>query len=813
LRGTGDSRSDCWEKRARCESIATIVGFCGVGHVYDTAKASVSCARAVCSNVSDTSACCKVSAFCSVPSITFGVQQWHGSQCNSGSTNVAEGTECRITSESGYACTDPGLCGSDGNFANAASCQRLCTVPSIFVGVLSWSGSNCGSGSTNVVEGTTCQIIAESGYACVSPGLCGSNGDFANVGACNVLASATTSAAATTTTTTLARVVEGSIKIEVTNATEFVKDPNVTNLFRIAIAGWFDVNISWVQDVRVVLKDTRRLSMLPITKGSLFAVSETILRMSRYLVATEEVDVSWHIEIPPGENTVIAHVLVDNYNQLAISEITASINTLISAGLLGDPYDVDVIWNYAWVPEPDAAEVNKPEEHESGEFMVAIIISAVSFSVMLLIIVLALIVRRRMRRGEFGKTSDKSIKKNRSFTEMAGPLLNASFEELMSPPPFISSEKAGEIGQLMQAIYECQPPPAKVFITYAVGSRSEDVEGFGPASFYVAALAKFLYDHGIPCFCDLMLDKFSDQNVKRQVFNAQLSGRFSECELLLVVVTDALYNCKDSLRDIHSAQESKFQIFPLRFEQDIPSERNPWPQVARHEMEYMLMIAAVERGFCKLNSIPSPPYTIRNQPTVMKDVLSDLKEMLGYNHMNLAFKKQSIFQLARKSTKMALDFVHPNILGNKSSRAPALHSTGVSESRPLKSCPRKAHDPEETSVSGSSFSASGSDLQSSRSLKRKKERRGSGSASGKRVTPRGRAGSDPSQNAIKQATSSRPVRNPSDSSQPLRASAERKERNRPRSKERTIEKFTSNGSGNGYSNNDSKKAKRALMVI
>merc|ERR1712146_609019 len=102
---------------------------------------------------------------------------------------------------------------------------------------------------------------------------------------------------------------------------------------------------------------------------------------------------------------------------------------------------------------------------------------------------------------------------------------------------------------------EFQSQPAKVFLTYATGSRPDDAEGFGPGLYYVAALAKFLYDNGIPCFCDVMqelVDEIVDHTPRRQVFNAQLSNRFSQCELLIVIMTEALFNCLHSLESIHA---------------------------------------------------------------------------------------------------------------------------------------------------------------------------------------------------------------------------------------------------------------------
>merc|ERR1719456_1000017 len=72
---------------------------------------------------------------------------------------------------------------SSGNAVTGGSGQAACTVPTISAGVLSWSGTNCASGASNVASGTTCQITAQSGYTCTSPGVC-TNGNFAATGAC-----------------------------------------------------------------------------------------------------------------------------------------------------------------------------------------------------------------------------------------------------------------------------------------------------------------------------------------------------------------------------------------------------------------------------------------------------------------------------------------------------------------------------------------------------------------------------------------------------------------------------------------------------
>ena len=51
-----------------------------------------------------------------------GAASWGGANCASGASDVAVGTTCTITAASGFTCTDPGLCGADGNFAATGGC-------------------------------------------------------------------------------------------------------------------------------------------------------------------------------------------------------------------------------------------------------------------------------------------------------------------------------------------------------------------------------------------------------------------------------------------------------------------------------------------------------------------------------------------------------------------------------------------------------------------------------------------------------------------------------------------------------------------
>jgi len=124
-----------------------------------------------------------ISTNCVVPVITEGVEKWKGSsKCKSGATDVPTGTECKIKASSGYECTSPGLC-TDGLFKKSGKCNVIvCSVPNTNSGVASWNNDACLE--STVAMGITCNITAKSGYLCLSPGICGNDGEFEYEGGC-----------------------------------------------------------------------------------------------------------------------------------------------------------------------------------------------------------------------------------------------------------------------------------------------------------------------------------------------------------------------------------------------------------------------------------------------------------------------------------------------------------------------------------------------------------------------------------------------------------------------------------------------------
>lgn len=115
--------------------------------------------------------------------------------------DLAHGSTCQPTCNAGFAASGSWEC-VDGTLITA-TCKVNCTVPTIAHGVQRWigTGTGCGSGASNVFEGTTCEIFPQVGFACTSPGKCGADGNFAATGSCQACEAFTTEELCTATST------------------------------------------------------------------------------------------------------------------------------------------------------------------------------------------------------------------------------------------------------------------------------------------------------------------------------------------------------------------------------------------------------------------------------------------------------------------------------------------------------------------------------------------------------------------------------------------------------------------------------------
>jgi len=236
------------------------------------------------------------------------------------------------------------------------------------------------------------------------------------------------------------------------------------------------------------------------------------------------------------------------------------------------------------------------------------------------------------------------------FSEAAGPLSQHSYVDLLFPPETITEQDGKQIRQLVRAMLRPnEHNEASVYLTYALGTREQDAVDCGPGMYYAAAVVRMLYDNDIKCFCNMMLP----DKACAGVMAGMLGSRFGSCKALLVLQTQGLYECSQTLIDIFTAQTENIDLIPLRFESELPSKEQEWPHVKREDVNTVMMLSAVQSKFCRYNSIPSPPYTVIDQPSVLEDLLIDLR-------MKIHVRPVSIFASmgsaeSRKQSNSGLD--------------------------------------------------------------------------------------------------------------------------------------------------------------
>jgi hypothetical protein len=179
----------------------------------------------------------------------------------------------------------------------------------------------------------------------------------------------------------------------------------------------------------------------------------------------------------------------------------------------------------------------------------------------------------------------------------------------------------------------------KVLVSYATGNRKDvDAPGCGPGMFYAKAVVDELLKVGVNTFSGLHVPL----GVDWEVFIEKLNSRFSECKVLVVVVTPALYESKPCLEEIFNALKGGVRILPVLFENPMPEPSNRWPMITKADTEGKMMLMKVEKGFCKLNTTPSPPGDVVNQPGALTRVIDEvLKELDSTRQTVLAATHQA----------------------------------------------------------------------------------------------------------------------------------------------------------------------------
>jgi hypothetical protein len=192
----------------------------------------------------------------------------------------------------------------------------------------------------------------------------------------------------------------------------------------------------------------------------------------------------------------------------------------------------------------------------------------------------------------------------------------------------IGLERGEEVRAAMQsrvkgAIDDYYPP---VLVSYATGSRQGvDAPGCGPGMLYAQAVVDELGKAGLGSFTGLHVGAGVDWHV----FVEKLSGRFSECKALVVVVTPALYQSRACLAEISAALDAGVRVVPVLFENPIPTAREQWPMIDKHDSDGKLMLLKVQKDFARLNTVPAPPGDIRSQPQAIGRVVGVVASVAG----------------------------------------------------------------------------------------------------------------------------------------------------------------------------------------
>jgi len=98
----------------------------------------------------------------------------------------------------------------------------------------------------------------------------------------------------------------------------------------------------------------------------------------------------------------------------------------------------------------------------------------------------------------------------------------------------------------------------QVVLSYASGRRPQDCEGAGPGMFYAADLLEFLHERRVPAFSGLHVPPGKDW----RCYMLRLEGRRAQAKVLVVLLTEALYQSKPCLQEINAAIENQIPLIP-----------------------------------------------------------------------------------------------------------------------------------------------------------------------------------------------------------------------------------------------------------
>ena len=166
----------------------------------------------------------------------------------------------------------------------------------------------------------------------------------------------------------------------------------------------------------------------------------------------------------------------------------------------------------------------------------------------------------------------------------------------------------------------------KLMFSYATGWREGlDDEDTGPGLVYVAKLVMMFHEAGIASFSGLHVPAGKDWKAP---YYTKLGGDDSECEVVIVLLTKALYNSRNCLEEVAAAIRAKVKhIIPVVMEEGLPKSKDQqWTMIEREDTdgEYDKMKA---REALTKNTFPERG-TLLDDPEAPKRLLEDVAKIL-----------------------------------------------------------------------------------------------------------------------------------------------------------------------------------------
>jgi hypothetical protein len=131
----------------------------------------------------------------------------------------------------------------------------------------------------------------------------------------------------------------------------------------------------------------------------------------------------------------------------------------------------------------------------------------------------------------------------------------------------------------------------------------------------------------IPCVCGANVPG----GTPWETFLLRIDKTVGNAKVLIVILTKALFKSKPCMEEIYKAIESKCEIFPVRYENDLPPMKEQWTDKSLNlTSEEKVMAMKVRDKLSKVNSIPAPPATVGSYPKALDDLVRLVSRAIGH---------------------------------------------------------------------------------------------------------------------------------------------------------------------------------------